>query len=243
MLPPNRNPEDVPTASAAAKKKKNPLFEIAVTIIIPALVLSKLSAPERLGPTNALLVAVALPLAWGVYGLVQTKKLEFMPILGVVSVLLTGGLGLVQAGGIWFAVKEAAIPAVLGAAVLATSFRPRPLVRMFLLNDAIIDLPRLEQALHEKGSIVTFERLLRRANALLACTFFLSAALNFGLAVWVLKSPSGTPEFNAELARMSVLSYPVIMLPCLVAMGGLLYWIGASIHKLTGIPFQELLKQ
>ena len=47
--------------------KPNPLFEIVITIIVPAVVLMKLSGEANLGPLSALLLALAFPVGWGLW--------------------------------------------------------------------------------------------------------------------------------------------------------------------------------
>jgi hypothetical protein len=41
---------------------RSPLLEIAVTLLIPSLILIQFSKPEHLGAAGALLVALALPI-------------------------------------------------------------------------------------------------------------------------------------------------------------------------------------
>ena len=47
--------------------KPNPLLEIAVTIVLPGVVLMLLSGADRLGPAGALVAALALPVGWGLW--------------------------------------------------------------------------------------------------------------------------------------------------------------------------------
>ena len=50
--------------------------------------------------------------------------------------------------------------------------------------------------------------MLVRASYMVAASFLVSTVLNFGLAKYLIHSPSGTPEFAEEMARMTALSYP-----------------------------------
>ncbi|MFY7950797.1 MAG: VC0807 family protein, partial [Gemmatimonas sp.] len=95
----------------------NPLLEIAVTILVPAVVLMQLSSAERLGPAGALMLALAFPLFWGVREGLRKRKVSGLAILGVISTLLTGGIGLLKVDPFWLAVKEAAVPLLIGLAV------------------------------------------------------------------------------------------------------------------------------
>ena len=95
-----------------AQHKPRPLIDLLVSIIIPSIILMKLSGEAQLGAANALILALALPVGWGVFELVQYRKFNFIAALGVVSVLLTGGIGLLQLDNKWLAIKEAAVPGV-----------------------------------------------------------------------------------------------------------------------------------
>jgi hypothetical protein len=48
-----------------------------------------------------------------------------------------------------------------------------------------------------------------------------------------LKSPPGTPEFNAELGRMNGLSLPVIMLPTMVVTMVVLWKLMSGLTQIT----------
>jgi hypothetical protein len=231
---------DAPSASRPAPKQENLLLNLACNIAVPALILSKLSSEERLGPVGALLLGLAFPFGYGVYDLVVRRKWNLFSIVGVLSVALTGGLGLMKADGIWFAVKEAAVPAMFAVAVIATLPTRKPLVRALVLNESVFDVAKLETAVAERGTRAEFDGLLRSSTWILAGSFTLSAVLNFVLARMILKSPTGTPEFTAELGRMTWLSWPVIVLPSMLIMAFILWHLFAGIKRLTGLGIEEL---
>ena len=108
--------------------KPSPLIELLVTLVIPSLILMKLSGPENLGAVQALLLALAFPLFWGARDLWRRRKLNLFATLGLVSVLLTGGIGLLQLDTRWLAVKEAAIPGLIGLAVAISALTRYPLI-------------------------------------------------------------------------------------------------------------------
>ena len=70
----------------------------------------------------------------------------------------------------------------------------------------------------------------------------MSGALGFVLARWLLKSPGGTPEFNAELAKMHWLSWPVIVLPSMAMMMVALWKLTGGITALTGLTTDEIFR-
>jgi intracellular septation protein A len=230
-----------PNASPPGPKKPNPLLEIAVTIIVPAVVLMKFSGADSLGPLRALLLALAFPLGWGLWDGIRRRKLNWIAVLGVVSTLLTGGIGLLALDAQWLAVKEAAVPGLIGIIILGSAWTASPLIRLLVFNASLFDVERVTQALAAKGSTLQFEQRLRQGTILLAGTFFFSAVANYVLARWVVTSPAGTEAFNQELGRLTLLSYPVIAIPSTLMMMGLLFWLAREARRLTGLAMNDML--
>lgn len=224
-----------------SNNNSNVFYELIFNILLPSLILTKMSDPERLGQMNAFLLAMSFPIIYGVYDFIKKKNLNWVSGLGFVSVLLTGGLGLLKLDGIWFAVKEAAIPAVIGIAVLV-SMKFKPLVKTLVYNDKVIEIEKVNSALDAKNAHNEFNKLLLNTNYLLAASFFLSATLNFFLAVYILKSPTGTVEFNQELGRMNALSFPVIALPSMIFMMIIVWKLIKGIKNITGLDLEDVLK-
>ena len=224
------------------KDKPNPLLELAITLIIPSLILMKLSDPEDLGAVNALLLALAFPLFWGVRDSLTQRKLNLFATLGVVSITLTGGIGLLQLDTQWLAVKEAAIPGLIGLAVAISAYTRSPLVRVLLYTPALMDVERIQSRLAERGNHAVFESRLKLATWMLAGSFLFSSVMNYFLATWIVVSPTGTPAFNEELGRLTLLSYPMIALPAMLIMMAALYYLARSIRELAGLKLAEALK-
>ena len=222
--------------------KPNPLLELLITLVIPSLILMKFSDPENLGAVNALLLALAFPLFWGARDLLMRRKLNLFATLGLVSILLTGGIGLLQLDTQWLAVKEAAIPGLIGLAVAISTRTRYPLVRVLLYTPALIDVERIQNSLAERGNHAAFESRLKLATWILAGSFFFSSVMNYFLATWIVVSPTGTPAFNEELGRLTLLSYPMIALPSMLIMMAALYFLGRSIRELAGLKLAEALK-
>lgn len=226
-------------STAPAPKRESLLLNLAFNIVVPMLILSKLS--ERLGSMNALLLALAFPLGYGVYDFWARRSFNFVSGLGFFSTLATGGLGLLKLEPFWFAVKEACVPALIGLAVLVSQFTKRPLVRQFMLNEQVINLPRVNAALDEHGMHDAFEALLRVSSLLLAGSFFLSAGLNFALARYLITAMPDTPEFNAQYGRMLVWSWPVIVVPSMAVMVFALWRLVTGLQRMTGLQMEEIL--
>jgi len=227
----------------ANPQKTNPLIELLINIVIPSVILMKFSGEQELGVLGGLLVALAFPLVWGALDLVGRRKLNFISVLGLVSILLTGGIGLLQLDTQWLAVKEAAIPGLIGLAVLVSARTRYPLVKTLLYSPALIDVARVQQHLEARGTVREFDARLQNATTLLGGTFFFSAAMNYFLAVWIVTSPAGSQAFNAELGRLTLLSYPMIALPSMLMMMAVLYYLARAMRELAGLKLTEALNQ
>ena len=234
-------------------KRENPLINIVCNIVIPTIVLTKLSEDPslgrawgivpRLGPFWSLIVALIFPVAYGIYDLVTRKKTNVLSILGFISVLCSGTLALAKVGGMGFAIKDALLPTIIGVAVLLTLRTKTPLVRELLYNESIIDVPRVDAALEARGHREQFEALLRRASIGLALTFLASAPINFFLALYILKSPPGTPQFNAELGKMHWVGPLVIAVPSMIALMAVFLKLMNGLAELSGLTQDEIFRE
>ncbi len=223
-------------------KRENLIINLACTIAAPALILSKLSGDNRLGPVVALFVALAFPIGYGVWDFLQRKKFNFVAGIGFASTLLTGGFALAQVDGFWFAVKEASVPAVIGLVVLISMKSKRPLIREFIYNDQLIDVAKVDAALAARGAHPAFEKLLAQAGWIVTASFAFSAVLNFFLARWILTVPVHMKEeFNQQLGKMQALSWPIIAVPSMAMMMIALWRLFGGIKKLTGLELDEVL--
>ena len=213
-------------ASTAAKPKKSGFISnLLLNVIIPAVILSRFSGPDALGPVWAVVVALAFPLLFGLWELLQSGKVNFFSILGIVSVLLTGGISLLQLDPAYIAIKEALIPGLIGIIVLVSQYTPFPFVKKLLVNPELLDTDKLYQVLADRNNSTAFEQRMARAGYIVAASFFLSSALNYILAKAIVVSPPGTTAYAEELGRMTWLSYPVIVLPSMVMLFGAIIYI------------------
>lgn len=220
--------------------RENVWVNLFCNAILPGLLLTKLSKPERLGPVWALVIAVSIPLVYGIYDLLRRRKWNIFSVLGIVSTLLTGGLGLMKTDNLWFAVKEAAIPLLLGLAIPISLRTKQPLIREMLYNDQVLDTHRIGSALAEKGLEAGFDQELRKASWLLAGSFFLSALLNYFLARWLVTATPGSPEHVAQIGKLNWVSWPVIVVPSMAIMMVALFRLLKGLERLTGLKGEEL---
>ncbi len=233
--------ETTTSVQSIPTNKPRPMIDLLVSILIPSIILMKFSNPEHLGPSGALVIALAFPLGWGTFELFKYRKFNFIALLGLISVLLTGGIGLLELGPKWLAIKEAAIPGLIGLVILISAYTPYPLIRTLLFNPRVMNIEKIETKLHELGNQHLFDTRLNNATYLLSSTFLFSAIMNYLLVKWIVLSPAGTPAFNEELGQMTLLSYPVIAIPSTVMMMAILYYLWRTIRTLTGYKLEEII--
>jgi intracellular septation protein A len=233
---------NITSMNSSSTHKPRPMIDLLVSIVLPSFILMKLSGDDALGPVGGLITALAFPLGWGLFELIKYKKYNFIALLGLVSTLLTGGIGLFQLDTQWLAIKEAAIPAVIGIAVFVSTFTPYPLIRALVFNADVMDVEKIKQKLEEHNATEIFEKRLMNATYFVVGSFAFSAVMNFILAKWIVVSPSGTQAFNEELGQLTLYSYPMIALPSMVMMMGILYYLWRTIHGMTGLELEEIIK-
>ena len=155
----------------------NLMIEMVICILLPTMILKKLSGDDQLGATWSLVAALSLPIAWGIWEFIKTKKVKLIPALGFISILLTGGIGLLKLDSAYIAIKEALIPFVIGLAVLVSSKTRSPLVKVFLYNDNVLHVEKVSDALNENNNQNAFNRVLKNATTMLAASFFFISKL------------------------------------------------------------------
>ena len=103
-------------------KKENPFLNLLANIILPVFILNKTSLfPGENKALLALGVALIFPIGYGLWDLFKNSKTNYFSILGLVNTLITGLFAVFTLGGIWFAIKEAALQACLGMGVYFSS--------------------------------------------------------------------------------------------------------------------------
>ncbi len=229
---------------------KGQFLNLAFNIILPVIVLNQLG--KRIGedgPLIALIVALALPVGYAAWEYLKEKKLNMFSVIGVVNILMTGGLALFQVEGIWFAVKEAAFPLVIGLGVLYSAYTAKPLINLLIFNENILQVDLIEEKLDERGTDGMFVEDLKKSTIYLSISFFMSAVLNFGLAVYVftdiprtLTKIAQADMLNEQIAKMTWMSYIVILIPSLIFMAFIFIHLSKAIERNTGLKFEEIMK-
>ena len=248
--------------------QEHPLANILINVIIPVLILSylskdpdlqaklgKVARPWHIGPLKAMVIALALPLGYGAWHFIKTRKGNFFSALGLASVLLSGGLtvylwnkdGTVKPNaGFLFGIKEALIPLVLGIAILVSQRTASPLIRVFLYTDSIFDIPKIENRIAEISGQAEYDKLLLGATRLFATSFFVSSLMNLGLAQWFFRGFNSTAvdaleKYNAIIASVTGWGFVVIGVPIIIFLFLTLRRLLKGLEALTGFKDDELM--
>ena len=217
-------------------KSSSSFFNLICNLIIPTIILTKFSSESTLGSFYGLLIALSFPIFYGLSEFYFNKKINFFSILGLVSVLLTGGIGVFQFSSDWLAIKEAFIPGIIGMAVIISTYTKYPLLKMFFEETLNIEGLR-EKLTHSENE--WFSARFRFSSLILGGTFFISSFLNFFLATWIVVSEPGTEAFNQELGLMNLLSLPIIALPMMVILMGIMWYLLNDTLKKVGLTWEE----
>ncbi len=230
-------------------KQENPLLNLLLNVLLPVTVLSMCSkepgpgAPiYALGPKWALVVAVLLPIGYFVWDYSQRRKVNTFSIIGLLSVMFSGGLGLMDLSAQAFAVKEASMPLILAGLIWWTGRGKKPLVREMLMNPDMMDVGKVERAIEAHGAREAFDGLIRSSTWLLIGSMLLSAVLNYFLALYFLNGKvPGTTEFTEGIGKVSAWGWVVIGVPS----AGLTVWamirLFRGLKQLTGMESDDFM--
>jgi hypothetical protein len=232
-----------PTVSAPKQKPENLLANLACNLVAPTVIMAFASGPRALGPKWGLLVALMFPAGYGILDFLRRRRFNFISFIGFVSVLISGGFGLMKLDGFWFAVKDGALPTMIGIAVLASIRSKEPLIHEILYNPQVIDVERVGAELAARGTAAGFDRLIRSSSYLIAAAMFVSGALNYGFARHIIRSPAGTEAFNQELAKMHWVSLAGISVPVVAMMMYALWRLLKGLEQLTGLNIDQIIHQ
>ncbi|MCB1097537.1 MAG: hypothetical protein KDN22_18335 [Verrucomicrobiae bacterium] len=254
----SESPSNVADPSAAgatkAKPKENPLMNILINVLIPVVALSALSKEDgklwQIGPLWGMIVAVAFPVVYGVWDLISRRKVNFFSVVGIIGVLLTGGItlyvwnedGTVKGNAAFlFAVKEATIPTVFAILILGSHFTGKPLMRLFLYNPDLFDVPRIERAIKKRGEDVNYQKALFNTTCIMAASFLVSASLNYFLAMYFLKGEEHSHvAYNDAIGKLTGWGYLVIGVPCMVIWFIAGWLLVKRLKSLTDLEFEDM---
>lgn len=198
-----------------------------------------------------MIIAVCLPVIYGIHHLVKTKKPNFFSILGVVSILLTGGISIMayQDNGtvdaqapLWFALKEAAIPFIFGITILISHWTKTPLINVFIYNPEFFNVPLIEKRVAEKSATADYKKLIFSGTILLASSFFISMVMNYFLAMHFLHDSTHSQEaFNTGVAKLTGWGFAVIGVPMITILIAIMFRFVSGLRKITGMENEDIL--
>ncbi|MEK6773919.1 MAG: VC0807 family protein [Bdellovibrionota bacterium] len=232
--------------NASKNEQGNPFLNMLFNIFLPILILNK--GTQVFGAVNALILALAFPLGFGAVDWWNRKKTNFFSLLGLINIALTGGFALSGLTGFWFAVKEAAFPALIGIFVLASAYTSKPFIQSLFLNPQIINVNLLKNRVDAAHRQKDFYNLLKASTILLSLSFVLSALLNFLLASRIfqpldpqLEESLKSGMLNEQIAEMTKWSFLVILLPSMAVLILVFAYLIRGLRKITGLTLEEII--
>ncbi len=225
---------------------ENGVFNLVFNILLPILVLKYLS--DRIGALPTLIIALLFPVGYGIYDGIKRKKANIFSILGMANVLFTGGLAVLGLGGIWFSIKEAAFPALIGLFVLGSAFTQKPFIKVLFVNPQLINIDLLMTQLEQKKKEKEFAHLMKISTLWLSGSFFFSALLNFLLASNIfipleagLNADAQSVALNLQIADMTKWSMVVILIPSMIFLFLIFWRLLKKLSQLSGLSTEEIL--
>ena len=205
--------EDKSTTEAAKKKfgRREAArlgFEIAVSIVVPILILSTLSEPAALGPLGALVVAACVPLLFFFYDLLVNRHVSAFGLFGAAMTIIGGGLSLIAANGFFYALREGGTYIGLAVAGIISIFMKRPLFMFFAIYGeakSAADRKRLWHEWDTREIRAAFNRFTVGWIAVLVGV----VAVKVALAMVLLTEPFGTLAFNRQLVTYTFIDLPI----------------------------------
>lgn len=233
-------------------KKENPFLNLGFNIILPVFVLNK--GEKFISIENSavfiLILALAFPFLYGLKDFIKARRINWLSVIGLLSILLTGGLALLKLKGIYFAVKEAGIPLLLALIFIGSVFLKKPLAQLLIFKTSLFNIKLIQERLKSNNNEKSFQKLLQNSTLLLSASFVLSAVLNFLIAIYVFKDidpqlSESAKELiiNKQVADMTWMGYVFIALPLTVVTAFLFWWILRRLKFLTGLALEELIPQ
>lgn len=202
-----------------------------------------------MSPTLTLAAALCLPLAYGAQDYFRRGHKNYVSLMGVINILLTGSLAMMSLKGIWFAVKEASFPLVLGCLVLGSAWSANPAAKMFFCNPHVLNMALIDEKVATLNKHTEFKNGLRQTTIWLSISFFVSAIANFVLAYHIFSDidPSLSRDqtlevLNVQIADMTWAGYGVIALPLMIFSGVLVYTFLKRLSRILDTPIDSLMK-
>ena len=229
-----------PGAQSGENAQRETWIELVLNVLAPTVVLVFLSDEDRLGPQVALVLGLSFPILHTVRARMLGQEISPLSVLALPSVLITGAIGLLELDPKWFQIKEGLTPLLLAVLIEGSRHLGYPVLDKVLFR--MFDRDKVEAALAAKGRSDVLPPLLSLVNKAFLAGFLFSSIASYFLAGYLVTSPTGTPEFTAELGRFTFLSFPVIALPMTALMGLALNKMLNELETATEMEIDDLLR-
>lgn len=224
--------------------RENPLLNFGFNLILPFMILSKGKKWfTGVDPSIILIIALAFPVGYFIYDYNRQRKANYISIMGVISVLMTGGIGLMKLSPDVFAIKETCMPLVFGLFVLGSLKTKRPLIKEFLLNPSLMHIEKIEAGLDTPEKKAGFEKLIVTCTWIFSASFIVSAVINYFVTKMVVVTDPNIDmdAFNAEVGKQFIVTM-VVMTIMTMPMGIAAMWkLFSGIKALTGLTVEDIM--
>jgi hypothetical protein len=215
---------------------------MVMTVDAPSLVLDELSSPSSLGPFGALLVSMIFPVGFGVWCWRKKMGWNIFSTIGLITILLSGGLGLLNLNAFWVSAKDALLGVAIGAAFPLSHFWGRPLMHAMFLQPHLVQVERLEAALELRGSRREFDREMFKGAWMIGLGMIGAAVLNYYLDMYLLRGKApGSEAYVKGLSTINWLSLVVLGVPLMIVMLGVFVWLLRRMQEISGLRREELM--
>jgi len=224
------------------RKQPSTLLDLVLTVVLPSVVLDYLSPPARLGPFWALVVSMIFPIAFGIWCWFKQHAWNVFSILGLATVLLSGGLGLLNLDAFWFSIKESAMPLALGAAFPLSHFWGKPLINALVMQPQLLNVRTVLAALNTPEKQQAFDRSLWRASWGVGLGMIISSIGNFFLVLYLLKGKEpGSEAYVRAIGTQNWAGMIVVGVPMTVAVLVVFVRLLQKIQRITGLERADLM--
>ncbi|MGF1484665.1 MAG: VC0807 family protein [Opitutales bacterium] len=224
----------------APTKQENPWLSLGFNLLLPILLFKNADDWFGVSPAYALILALAFPIGYFIYDWFARHKRNWISVLGVVSLLLTGGIGLLKLPTEWVPIKEAAVPLIIALVLLVSLALKRPLVRPLVMNRELMNVDRVYAILDEKNARPQLNHLLTHATLWLVASSAVSAIINYVVADSIVTADSGTAEFNEQMGDQTLATALIVFIPSTLVFGYVLWRLASGLKALTGLPYEAI---
>lgn len=211
-------------------------LELVGAVVWPTIVLT--FGGRYLPPSAVLVAGLTPPVLLAVAGVVREGRPSVLSVIALVSVLVTGGVGLLQLDARWFALKEMLVPTAVGGLLIASARTRYALVGAVF--GQLFDPERLGAALSNSGQQARYDRAVAQATARMGAVTAASGPVSAAYALWSIRSQTGTEAFTAELGSYTGWSFVLINLPVLALTVWVLRAALEEVEGAAGVPLDEL---